>query len=93
MYVIPSTEQAPWDNDCAHSVEIMSYFYNSLPHSVGLRRYEGRSNAVLCKTCSVLCVVEQPRGDNSISRPFKIEAHLGAIGPIDLMPTPLSRVS
>jgi hypothetical protein len=40
--------------------------------------------AVLCKTCNVLCVLEHPRVDNSITGSLKRGVQLGAIGPICL---------
>jgi len=41
-------------------------------------------NAVLFKTGNVLlCVLEQPRVDNSSAEPFKHGIQLGAISPID----------
>jgi len=41
---------------------------------------------VLCKTCSVLCVLKEPRVENSSAKPFKHGVQLGAIDPIGLWP-------
>jgi hypothetical protein len=57
---------------------------------VGLTFEDAGPNTVLCKTCSVLtllCVLEQPRVDNSRLGPLKRETLLGAIGAIDSRPT------
>ena len=49
-----------------------------------LKRY--LANVVVCKICSVLWVLEQPRVYNSIVVPLKHGAHLGAVGSIYLRP-------
>ena len=43
-------------------------------------------NAILYKTCSGLCVLEQSREDSSSARPLYGGTNLEEIGPIGLMP-------
>ena len=58
------------------------YFEGDYSYTQG-RPYEVRGPIILCKSCSVLlCVLEQPRVDNSNAGSLKRGAQLGAIDPI-----------
>ena len=57
-----------------HNYDNMMYVYYYSGPALG----GAETNAVLCKTCSVLCVLEQPRIGNSSAEPLMRGDRLGS---------------